>query len=235
MAELQPQLSIETTTEAPEAVVLVLHGGRQSSTSPVRGNQLAVLRLVPFARRITERGEGRVAVARLRYATRGWNDSGSIPAPVRDTNWALDRLRERFGELPMGLVGHSMGGRTALRCGGDSSVRGVVGLAPWLPPGEPVDQLSGRRVLLMHGTADRMTSPSQTAAFASQLSAIGVPVSLVSIAGERHGMLRQPRLWHELAAQFILNSVLPDYRPSGWPEAPNFFHEVITGQSRVNC
>ena len=32
------------------------------------------------------------------------------------------------------------------------SVRGVVGLAPWLPDSEPADHLRGRRLLVAHGT-----------------------------------------------------------------------------------
>jgi alpha-beta hydrolase superfamily lysophospholipase len=235
MDVLTPHLSIESPSDTPEAVVLVLHGGREMSAAAVRGNQLAVLRMIPFARRITERADGRVAVARLRFAVRGWNAASGTPAPVTDTKWALQQLADRFGPLPVGLVGHSMGGRTALRCGGEPNVRGVVGLAPWLPPGEPSDQLADRRVLLMHGTADRMTSPEGTAQFADRLRAAGVSTSLVRIGGERHGMLHQPRLWHELAAQFVLRTVLADYEPSGWADAPNFFHDVITGTSQVSC
>jgi dienelactone hydrolase len=234
MTESEPTLQLHAGRRAPEAVVLVLHGGREASLDPVTANQLAVLRLVPFARVIRRRGRGRVAVARLRYRQRGWNARpGRAPAPVADARWALQQLTERFGRLPVGLVGHSMGGRTALRIGGEPEVRGVVGLAPWLPPGEPIEQLVDRRVLLVHGSADRMTDPMLTAAFADRLRAAGGAVSLVRISDGRHAMLRRPRLWHELAAQFVLDTVLPDYRPSGWPDAPNFLHQVSGGSARI--
>lgn len=214
--------------------MLILHGGRESSLDPVTARQLAVLRLVPFAGLIAHRGAGRVAVARLRYRFRGWNArSGRPPAPVADARWALHQLAERFGPLPVGLVGHSMGGRTALRIGGAEQVRAVVGLAPWLPPGEPVEQLLERAVLLVHGTADRMTDPRLTAAFADRLQAVGGTVSLVRIEGGRHAMLRRPQLWHELAAQFVLNAVLPGYLPSGWPDAPNFLQQVGGASARI--
>lgn len=233
MTEYRPSLSVSVDGGDPEAVVLVLHGGRDVSTAPVRGRQLAVLRMLPIASRVRHLGQGRVAVARLRYGTRGWNARGGEPAPVRDAQWAMAQLADRFGPRPLGLVGHSMGGRTAMRVGGSEQVRGVVGLAPWLPPGEPVEQLTGRRVLLVHGTADRMTSPRATAAFASRLEAASVPVSLVDITGEGHPMLRRPALWHDLAAQFVLAAVLADYKPSGWTDAPNFIHEVLRAPTRL--
>ena len=151
----------------------------------MRARQVAVLRMLPFAHRITRDGSGRVAVARLRYAVRGWNATGDQqPAPVRDAEWALRQLTERFPGLPIGLIGHSMGGRTAMRIGGHPQVRGIVGLAPWLSAGEPVDQLAGRRVLLMHGDGDRMTSAAATAAFGSRLEAVGASVSMVAVTGD---------------------------------------------------
>ncbi|HJQ01444.1 MAG TPA: alpha/beta fold hydrolase [Jatrophihabitans sp.] len=234
MTEPLPSLDIRAGQRPPEAVVLVLHGGRESSPEPVTARQLAVLRMVPFASVIARRAAGRVAVARLRYRLRGWNArAGRPPAPVADADWALHRLTQRFGPLPVGLVGHSMGGRTALRIGGTEQVRAVVGLAPWLPPGEPVEQLRQRQVLLVHGTDDRLTDPRLTAAFADRLQAAGGTVSLVRVSGGRHAMLRRPQLWHELAAQFVLNAVLPNYRPSGWPHAPNFLHQVGGASARI--
>lgn len=226
---------METGRHPSEAVVLVLHGGRELSSDPVRARQLAVLRMIPFARRIAHRGAGRVAVARLRYATRGWNAAAGSPAPVADAEWALRRLTERFPGLPIGLVGHSMGGRTALRVGGHPQVRGVVGLAPWLPEREPVGQLAGRRVLLMHGTADRMTSPAGTAAFAARIEAAGASVSLVSVYGEGHSMLRRAQLWHEMAAHFVLSTVLPDFEPAAAPGTPDLIQQVVHGTVRLTC
>ncbi|MEO7260138.1 MAG: alpha/beta fold hydrolase [Jatrophihabitantaceae bacterium] len=235
MITAEPHLSLDTGRRPAEAVVLVLHGGRELSTDPVQARQLSVLRMIPFARRIARRSGGRVAVARLRYASRGWNANSSGPAPVADAEWALRQLTERFPGLPIGLVGHSMGGRTALRVGGHPQVRGIVGLAPWLPAGEPVSQLAGRRVLLMHGSADRMTSPAGTAAFASRIEAAGAAVSLVSVDGEGHAMLRRAQLWHELAAQFVLSTVLTDFEPSGWRGTPNLIHQVVRGEVRLTC
>ncbi|MEO6501693.1 MAG: alpha/beta fold hydrolase [Jatrophihabitantaceae bacterium] len=235
-----PHLSVETGRHPSEAVVLVLHGGRELSADPVRARQLAVLRMIPFARRIARRGAGRVAVARLRYASRGWNATAGNPAPVADAEWALRQLTERFPGVPIALVGHSMGGRTALRIGGHPQVRAVVGLAPWLPAREPVSQLAGRRVLLMHGSADRMTSPAGTAAYAGRIEAAGAAVSLVSVHGEGHAMLRRAQLWHELTAQFTLGAVLEDFQASGRQGSsrlvqPHLVDQVLQGAVRLSC
>jgi len=231
----EPRLAVAGGRRRPEAVVLVLHGGRELSTDPVRARQVAVLRMLPFARRIARRGGGRVAVARLRYASRGWNATSGSPAPVTDAEWALRQLAERFADLPIGLVGHSMGGRTALRVGGHPQVRAIAALAPWLPDSEPVDQLTGRRVLLMHGSADRTTSPAGTAAFADRLEAAGGAVSLVSVDGEGHAMLRRAELWHELSAQFVLGAVLPDFEPAAWRGGSDLLEQVVHGPVRLSC
>jgi dienelactone hydrolase len=232
----EPQLTVEPgRRRTPEAVVLVLHGGRELSTDPVRARQFAVLRMLPFARRVARRGGGRVVVARLRYASRGWNATSGSPAPVGDAEWALRQLAERFPDLPIGVVGHSMGGRVALRVGGHPQVRGIAALAPWLPAREPVDQLAGRRVLLMHGSADRMTSPAGTEKFAGRLEAAGATVSLVSVYGEGHAMLRRAQLWHELSSQFVLSTVLPDFEPTAWRGAPDVLDQVVGGQVRLSC
>jgi len=236
MITSKPHLSVRGGRRRAEAVVLVMHGGRETSSAPVRARQVAVLRMLPFAHRITRDSSGRVAVARLRYAIRGWNaTAGEQPAPVRDAEWALRQLTERFPGLPIGLVGHSMGGRTAMRIGGHPQVRGIVGLAPWLPGGEPAEQLAGRRVLLMHGDADRMTSAAATAAFANRLEAVGASVSLVEVTGDGHAMLRRAELWHELASQFVLSTVLPDFEPSTGRAAPNLIPEVVRGAVRLTC
>ncbi len=145
-------------------------------------------------------------LASLRYAVRGWN--GDQESPVPDARWALDRIVERFGDLPVGLVGHSMGGRVALRVGGHAGVRSLAALAPWLPPGEPVPALDGQIVLLAHGTADRTTDPGKTFELAEKLVAQGVDVELVKFDGGRHSMLFPARPWHDLVAGFMVRTLL---------------------------
>jgi pimeloyl-ACP methyl ester carboxylesterase len=213
------------------AVALVLHGGRDRSMQPVRANQLAVLRMVPIARRLAAAGHGELAVIRLRFGVRGWN--GAEMSPVRDAGWALEQLAERYPGRPIGLLGHSMGARTALRIAGQAGVHSVAGFAPWLPPEEPASQLRGRRVLLAHGDQDRVTSAASTARFAERLRAEGVAASFVSVRGDGHAMLRRASLWHELAVGFLIGTLLPDEPQSGRTTAPNYLPDVIRGVARI--
>ena len=127
----------------------------------------AVLRMIPLALAIRHglRGSG-IAVSRPRYRVRGWN--GELASPVQDLRAVIDETVARFGAIPVVLIGHSMGARAAFRVAGHPAVTAVAGLAPWLPPAEPVEQLAGRRVLLAHGTADRITSPAETWAYAER-------------------------------------------------------------------
>jgi pimeloyl-ACP methyl ester carboxylesterase len=182
------------------AVVLVVHGGTSVSTRPTSATQLAVLRMVPVARAIRRAVHGRqVAVWRPRFRVRGWNDSQA--SPVADLNRLLDGLPETIGRVPVILVGHSMGARAALRAGGHPLVTAVAGLAPWLPPGEPVAQLAGRRILLAHASGDTVTRPADTWAYA-QRAREASRVTAIEVRNSEHPMLRRASLWHELAAEF---------------------------------
>jgi dienelactone hydrolase len=107
------------------------------------------------------RGDG-LAACQLRYRFRGFNEG----EPVHDVRWALGEIRRRHGDVPVCLVGHSMGARSVLRAAGEEQVRAVAALAPWLPPGEPVDQLAGRTVVIMHGRRDRVTNPAGSLRYA---------------------------------------------------------------------
>jgi alpha-beta hydrolase superfamily lysophospholipase len=184
-----------------KGVVLVVHGGQTSSTSPTSPLQPAVLRMIPVAGaiRLALRGSS-VAIQRHRFRVRGWN--GALASPVDDLNEALDAVVAEFGSVPVVLVGHSMGARAAARAAGHPAVTAVAGLAPWLPPGEPAGQLAGRRVLLAHGSADTVTSPAETWAFLEQARAI-TEVSAVQVRDGEHAMLRRARLWHAIAAEFV--------------------------------
>jgi alpha-beta hydrolase superfamily lysophospholipase len=183
-----------------KGVVLVAHGGQTSSTSPTSPVQPAVLRMIPVAGaiRLALRGSG-VAIQRHRFRVRGWN--GALASPVGDLNEALDAVVAEFGSVPVVLVGHSMGARAAARAAGHPAVTAIAGLAPWLPPGEPVGQLAGRRVLLAHGSVDSITSPAETWAFVERAGAV-TEVSAVEVRDGDHAMLRRARLWHAIAAEF---------------------------------
>ena len=123
------------------------------------------------------------------------------------------------GALPVVLVGHSMGGRAALRAAGHAEVVAVAGLAPWLPRGEPVGQLQDRQVLLMHGTADVRTSPKATVEFARTIAPIARRVACVQIKRSSHGGIQRAGLWHGLTAAFVDNVVNESALPAPLLEA----------------
>jgi pimeloyl-ACP methyl ester carboxylesterase len=105
--------------------------------------------------------------------------------------------------VPVVLVGHSMGGRAALRVAGRATVRGVVALAPWLPGAEPVEQLAGRDLVVLHGTRDLTTSPRASADFAARAAPLARRTACVQVPWSGHGMLARATLWHRLTAAFV--------------------------------
>ncbi len=203
--ESMPHTTVHPAHGATRLVALVLHGGRETSLAPTTAWQAAVLRMVPFAWALRNAGARRgVAVWRVRYRVRGWN--GPAPSPVADVTEVLEQVRLAHGiDVPVVMVGHSMGARTALRVAGHPNVRGVAALAPWLPKGEPVEQLRDRRLLLAHGTEDRMTSPRATHYYAERAREVTRDVEVVDVPGENHAMLRNPGYWHGLASDFALS------------------------------
>lgn len=188
------------------AVAIVLPGGRADSYELTQSRHLSAVRMRPFARSLHRAGRGAgLTVMLLRYRYRGWN--GEAMSPVADARWALDYASARHGDVPVVLVGHSMGGRTALRVAGHDAVRGVAALAPWLPDGEPVDQLAGREILIAHGTRDRVTSPRASRRFAERARGIAACVDFVAVHGEAHAMVLRAPLWHRLTTGFALRVI----------------------------
>ena len=189
---------------APAGVVLVLHGGgSRRHTMMVSPAQLSVLRMVPLAQRIALAGRSRLAVHRLLNTHRGWDSSTT---PVMDVAWALDRVTEEHGDLPIALVGHSLGGRAALLAGSDPQVRSVVALNPWVLPTDRVG-IRDTRVLVVHGGEDRIALPTRSAELARRLEAT-TPVGYVTIPGGRHAMLRKARAFESYATDFVTATLL---------------------------
>ena len=192
--------------DEPSGVVLVLHGGRSRSRQPVRSWQAAVLRMVPFATAVGSAGDGQIAVAFLRYAVRGWN--GAEMSPVADTKLALEQIEAKYPGVPIGLLGHSMGGRAALHLADDERVVAIVALAPWVEGQDRPRSHEGLHVLFMHGSLDRMTSPRASRAMANAMANLGADVSYESVKGDSHAMLRQASRWHREAAAFLVSHLL---------------------------
>jgi predicted esterase len=220
----------------PSAAVLVLHGGasrrRNMMVSPA---QLSVVRMIPIAARIGRRGQGSLAVFRLLNSVRGWDDSHT---PVDDARWALGQLKERFGRaLPTCLVGHSLGGRAALLAGGEPSVRSVVALAPWVYPTDAAGGLADREVLIVHGTADRIARPANSAAVAESLArrAGTGHVGYVRVIGAKHAMLRRHAVFDGLAAEFAAATLLaPEAGRADGSGAEATVARVLAGEHRID-
>ena len=195
----EPAFTDARLPRAPRALVLVLHGGTQSSTEAVAGSNLswrrARLLLRGVAGPLTDDGIG---VVLLRYRVRGWNaGSGRGPAPVIDARWALDELH-REHDLPIALLGHSMGARTGVAVAGHPSVRGVVALAPWLPHDDPVAPLAGKVLRAAHGSRDRITSAKATRRYVDRAAAVA-DAEFTDMGPVGHYLLRGVRRWNAFA------------------------------------
>ena len=181
-------------------VVLVLHGGAVDGFEPNRPWSHNVARLVPFARALARRVPGPVAVARLRFRVRGWN--GADAMPVLDAEWALRQLREAYPGVPIAVVGHSMGGRTALHVGSGPDVRLVVGLAPWIEKGDPRPG-PDQRTVLIHGDRDVICGLSRSRSLVERMQADGLDASLVRVERGDHAMLVRWPLWTRLVTGVV--------------------------------
>ena len=166
-------------------------------------NQLAVRRMRPFARSLRPPAHARgLAVWSLQYRFR----AGTAPtAPVADATWALEQVTERYGDVPVVLVGHSMGGRTAVHVAGHSRVVAIA--APRaLAPTRRADRLG-------HGPRARGTGArhhDQSAAL-PRLGAKSRPSPTRVVGGDWRRNATPccgAALWHRMATEFTP-------RPSG--------------------
>jgi dienelactone hydrolase len=200
-----PRLESSAARGEPRGIALFCHGGTATSVAPPRDAALSLVRMraiEQFVRSST--GDRGVGTYLLRYRVAGWN--GAAADAFTDVRWAIEQLRVEHGpEVPIVLVGHSMGGRAALRAGGDPQVAAVCGLAPWTPPGEPVDHLRGRTVAILHGRGDRWVPASLSADFAFRAREAGASVARFTTPGG-HSMVRGALRWHRFARDVVLGA-----------------------------
>jgi alpha-beta hydrolase superfamily lysophospholipase len=207
IAAALPDRAPSLVTLAPggpaRGVALIAHGGKTKSTAPDSNLRSPALRMFPFLGDLARAGRrGGLAVAQLRYRVVGYNDGD----PVRDVEWALEQLSQRF-DAPVCLVGHSMGARAALRAAGHPTVTSVAALAAWLPDGEPVAQLAGRTVMLAHGTGDRVTDPARSLEFARRARSTAARLCRFELQHSGHAMLQRLPLWQSLTRRFVLGAL----------------------------
>lgn len=217
-AEPRPRLRIMARGPRTTSVVLLIHGGRSISREPVSRGSLPLARMRMFAPAILDAaGDAGTSVALLRNRYRGWNDSRADP--VEDAHWALEEIGRQVGEVPVVLVGHSMGGRAALRVAGHPAVRAVAALAPWLPEREPIAQLAERTVLVAHGDRDSVTSPAGSLAYVRRAAGAADRICFWQVRGARHAMLERPGYWHGLVRDFALGVLGVEVMPRDLADA----------------
>lgn len=196
---------------AVSGVVLLLPGGDEVSgrrPSPM----MATAAVRALGRRLARAGrEDGLAAHVVHYRYRGWN--GSEAHLAHDASWAVDETVRRYGDVPVCLVGIDMGGRAGLHASGHEAVNSVVAIAPWLPeedvaaPPEPVKQLVGRRVLIVHGTNDERTDPELSFRLAARAKKVNRDVCRFEVHSDRHGLQQHREEVHALAEDFVMGAL----------------------------
>ncbi|MFJ5719038.1 alpha/beta hydrolase family protein [Streptomyces sp. NPDC093149] len=200
------------TAGAPSAVsgvVLLLPDGEADSHR--RPSPLSYALQLPLARTLARAGqEDGLAAHVVRYSCRGWNTTDAQLAA--DARWAVDEVVRRYGDVPVCLVGHGMGGRAALRAGGHAAVGSVLAMAPWLPEDardepEPVKHLVGRHVLLVHGTNDARTDPELSFRLAERAKKANRDTCRFEVHSDGHGLRQHRAEVAALVTDFVRGSL----------------------------
>jgi predicted esterase len=205
-----PEITRLDVEGRPKGLILMLHGGKADGLDLVDEKSLSWRRSNWMMKHVAGRANSAgVSVWLLRYQVRGWNERvASPPSPVPDARWALDEVRRELGSVPVVLLGHSMGGRTAVAVADDESVVGVVALAPWLPPDGPVANLAGKRLAAAHGRSDKITSFKQTTEFLRRAHEVAASTEMRDMGRVGHYMLRRIPAWNDFAVTRSLDFLL---------------------------
>lgn len=212
------------SSTAVSGVVLLLPDGEPCSYR--HPSPLAYALQLPLARTLARAGRDDGLAAHLvHYRCRGWNTADAHPAA--DAEWAVEEVVRRYGDVPVCLAGHGMGARAALRAGGHPAVAAVLALAPWLPSDgnadghagndtgndtdagtdavapEPVKHLSGRPVLLVHGTNDARCDPELSFRLAQRAKKANRDTCRFEVHSDGHALRQHHAEVAALASDFV--------------------------------
>ncbi|MFG2879840.1 alpha/beta hydrolase [Streptomyces sp. NPDC048337] len=178
-------------------VVLLLPGASRFSPGPVR----------PLARALARAGgtEGLVAHTLIH---------GGGASREEEAGWAADEVVRRYGDVPVCLAGYDAGGVAALRAAGHGAVNSVLALAPCLGESataadspEPVKQLSGRQVLIVHGTNDARSDPEGSFRLAARAKKANRSTCRFEVHSDGHALREHQAEVVALSVDFVLGAV----------------------------
>ena len=199
-SQAEPHWTKYDASVRPQALILMLHGGKDRSQDVVDSRSLSWRRSASMQRDIARRAqEAGASVWLLRFTRRGWNGGADR---IADARTALDDVRRRLGDVPVVLLGHSMGGRTALSVSDDDDVRLVLGLAPWIERGDPTPR-DGQKTVLIHGDRDVITPLSASRLTVDAMLAAGEDATLIRVARGEHAMVVRAGLWTALVVDIV--------------------------------
>lgn len=182
-------------------LVLLLHGGKPRSRDPVDRRSASLWRMRALGLEIAPGlHEAGLAVWVCRFTERGWNGNGADR--IADAREALTEAKDL--DVPVVLLGHSMGARTAVQVADEPHVTGVVALAPWFDARDSIEPLAGKRLVAAHGTHDRITSAKATQAYVRRASAVA-DARYVDMGPLGHYMLRGRAAWSRTARESCLD------------------------------
>ena len=192
--------------KSTRAAVLVLHGGTddvEKAKRPRRPFLPATMNSHWIQNGVHKAlGTSGVATWALSHRLAGWDDNAD-PTPVREARAAIERIRLMHSDtIPLVLIGISMGARTAVRVADEPNVRGVVGLVPWLPPDEPVENLRGKHLRVGHASLDTVAPWKSMENFVERASRVASSVHHENLGPDVHEMVL-PRTWQPFAARCV--------------------------------
>ena len=186
MTRISTGAELRTTGDGGDGLVLCVNGGqaRELEGTWSASVEWLVRRLAPRLPRLS--------FAELRYRVRSWR---RLDACVEDARAALREVAS--GRVL--LLGFSMGGAVAISVADAPSVRGVLGLAPWVPDELDVAPIAGKRLAVVHGALDRAlpgipgVSPALSRRGLERARAAGAECAYTLVPGGVHGVaLRAP-------------------------------------------